>query len=64
MSVVIHGRATGIHAHRIVHGGCELLHLTGERVVESKRQTEIVAKDRTRLNAWPMPSLRTSAVVR
>ena len=44
MAVVIDGRAAGIHANGIVRGRGKLFHFAGERVVESERQTEIVAK--------------------
>jgi UDPglucose--hexose-1-phosphate uridylyltransferase len=44
VAVVIHSRAAGIHTHRVIGSRRELFHLAGERVVESKRQTEIVAK--------------------
>src|SRR5579864_2350240 len=44
MAVVIHGGAAGIHSYGIVRGWSKFFHLAGERVVESERQTEIVAK--------------------
>ena len=42
--VVIDSQAAGIHAHRVVHGRGKLFHLVRKRVVETKGQWTILAK--------------------
>jgi len=55
VGIVIHGRTAGIHANGIVSGRSKLFHLAGKRVVESERQTEIVAKERRANGAVEIP---------
>jgi hypothetical protein len=55
MAVVIHGGAAGIHSNGVIGGWSEFLHLARERVVESKRQTEIVAKRSIKLSEGSVP---------